>query len=213
MLARHTALAVGVLAVLVAAGCTTTSEGTPAPATTVETTTTNPSTTSPSSGQELPFAGAPKVDNPIDTTRFQKDPCQTLTSDQVESLDLSLPGKPVNDMPLGLACDWTNPDTRALVEIHFADRDPRGLSAVYLAHRTSGYAVFREMPPIEGHPAVVADILDQQDKGYCTVVVGVTDETTFDVPVRQSPENVGKKDPCEVSALVAGMALQTMKRG
>lgn len=99
------------------------------------------------------------------------------------------------------------------MEVHFSDRERRGLSAIYLASKDGRFELFNEIPPIEGHPAIAVNTVDQRDEGFCTVIVGVTDETTFDVPIEQSPKNVGKKDPCEVSALVAGMALQTMKSG
>jgi hypothetical protein len=154
-----------VLAAIVVAGCTTPSEGEPVPATTVETTNSSDSgPTSTSSERELPFAGAPKVDDPLDTNRFQQDPCLALTADQAQSL--TLPAK---------------------------------------------YAYFDPLPPIEGYPAVATDIVDDRDAGKCTVVVGVSDEVTFEVPIRLSTVNVGHKDPCQIAAMVAGKALQTMK--
>jgi hypothetical protein len=60
---RCVSVIVAVLAVASVSGCTTTSQGEPVPATTLKTDTS-------SSGQELPFAGASKVDNPLDTTRI-----------------------------------------------------------------------------------------------------------------------------------------------
>jgi hypothetical protein len=202
-------LTIGMLAMTVVAGCTTTSQGKPIPATSIETT----ESSSPSSGgQDLPFAGAPKVDDPLDTTRFQQDPCQALTANQVTTiLGGSVDGKPT-DRPLGNACQWRDPDSRGLVEVHFSDQDPRGLSALYQASKDDKYAYFTVLPPIEGYPAVARDVVDDRDIGRCSVVVGVSDEITFDVPVRLSEANAGK-DPCDAAVKVAGMALQTMKNG
>jgi hypothetical protein len=45
------------------------------------------------------------------------------------------------------------------------------------------------------------------------VVVGATDEVTFEVRIQQSRNNVGKGDPCDVAADVAGEAVKTMKAG
>ena len=200
---------IGLVTMTVVAGCTTTSQGEPIPVTSVEAT---DSGSPSSSGQELPFAGAPKVDDPLDTTRFQQDPCQALTATQITAiLDASIDGKPT-DRPLGNACQWRNPDTRGLVEVHFLDEDPRGLSAEYQADKDGKWAYFEKLPPIEGHPAVARSGSDDRDIGLCTVVVGVSDEVTFDVPVQLSEANVGK-DPCEAAVKVAGMALQTMKKG
>ncbi|HYQ67192.1 DUF3558 domain-containing protein [Actinophytocola sp.] len=161
----------------------------------------------PGTDQELPFAGAPKVD---DTKRFQSDPCQALTGDLVRCLAKAPTGKLRKDAPLGRACTWTNPDTGAEVEIHFLDKDPRGLSAQY--QTKDRYAYFDELPPIEGYPAIAAAVADDRSIGLCMVSVGASDETTFIVPIRLSQVNIGTKDPCDVAAMVAGKALQTMKK-
>lgn len=152
------------------------------------------------------------MDNPLDTTSFQQDPCLALTAEQAQSLTLPAEGKP-RDMPLGNGCEWNNPNDTGSVTVHFSDRDPRGLSAVYQAHEDGKYAYFEVLPPIEGYPTVAIDVIDDRDSGRCTVVVGVSDEITFEVPITQSLENIGVKDPCEVAILAAGMALQTMKKG
>jgi hypothetical protein len=207
---RATAI-VGVLAVFVVAGCTTTSPGEPLPTSRAETTSSD-SPPSTDGGQELPFAGAPKVDNPLDTNRFQQDPCQALTADQAQSLGFPPEGKS-RTAPLGKACTWENHESRGLVEVHSLDGNPSGLSGEYQANRDGKYAYFDPLPPIEGYPAVATDIVDDRVVGKCTVVVGVSDEVTFEVPIRLSPENVGHKDPCQIATMVAGMALKTMKGG
>lgn len=200
------------LVMTVVTGCTTTSQGEPSPAATVGANTSD-SISPPSGGdQELPFAGAPKVDDPLDTTRFQQDPCQALTADQTQELNLPPAGEP-KDRPLGNACQWRNPETRADTEVHFLDKNPRGLSAEYQAHDDGKFAYFEVLPPIEGFPAVANDVIDDRDIGRCTVVVGVSDEIAFEVPVQLSEANVGRREPCEAAAEVAGMALATMKKG
>ncbi|GAB1511867.1 DUF3558 domain-containing protein [Actinophytocola sp. KF-1] len=199
-----------VLSAVVLAGCTTTRQGDPNPATTVVESTTD---SVPSAGdEELPFAGAPEVDDPLETDRFQQDPCQALTADQTRRLNLPPSGEPV-DRPLGEACQWRNPDTRADTEVHFLDGNTQGLSAEYQANDNGEFAYFTELPPIEGYPAVANDVVDDRDAGRCTVVVGVSDEVTFEVPVQLSDANVGKRDPCDAAVQVAGMALETMKAG
>src|SRR5262245_46354528 len=138
---------VGVLAVVVVAGCTTTSQGEPMPATTLDGTSSGSAPPSTDTGQELPFAGAPKVDDPLDTTRFQKNPCEALTTEQATSLTLPPAGKS-RDSTFGKACTWSNLDTGGRATVHFLDRDPRGLSAEYQAHEDGGTALFQELSPI-----------------------------------------------------------------
>jgi hypothetical protein len=116
-------------------------------------------------------------------------------------------------MPLGNACEWNNPNGTGSATIHFSDKDPRGLSAVYQANEDGKYAYFDVLPPIEGYPAVASDVIDDRDGGRCIVAVGVSDEVTFEALITLSLENIGNKDPCQSAAMVAGMALQTMKKG
>jgi hypothetical protein len=211
MRVRHTAPVAGLLCLLVA-GCTTTSRGDPAPATTTEVSTVN--STAPSSEEDdLPSHGAPKVDDPLDTTRFQQDPCLALTAEQAQD-ELNLPpqGEP-EEIALGKGCEWFNPDTRGRVIIGFLTGNPRGLSGFYDAKQQGKYAYFNELPPIEGYPAIAIDIEDRRPRGICIVDVGVTDQFVFDVYLQLSQANVGNVEPCELAAEVAGKALRTMKEG
>lgn len=212
MRVRHAAPVAGLLC-LVVTGCTPTSEGEPAPATTSEVSTAN-STAPPSSEEDdLPSDGAPKVDNPLDTTRFQEDPCSTLTASQAEK-ELNLPpsGKP-EDIALGKGCQWLNSNTRGMVRIGFLTGNDRGLSGFYSANERGEYPYFSELPPIEGFPAIASDVEDRRPQGRCIVVVGVTDQLTVQVILQLSQANIGSREPCEFAAEVAGKALRTMKDG
>lgn len=169
-----------------------------------------PSTT----GEEtsaLPYAGAPRVEDPLDTSRFEQDPCQALSSAQAVDLEVEWPGES-RDAPLGKACTWRSQnDSRALVEVASQDKYPHGLSAVYQAEEDGKWAFFTELDPVEGYPAVSYGQVDQRDTGGCRVEVGLSDEIAFDVVLQLSATNVGKKDPCETAAMVAGMVVETMK--
>jgi hypothetical protein len=206
---RTRALGLGLLLVL-ASGCTTTSQGEPGPAPTSSSPGTAPESTEPS--DELPTDGAPAVPNPLDTRTFQQDPCQMLTSTQSQELNVGTAGKPYDEV-LGKGCEWRNEDTRGSATLAFLDKDPRGLSALYRADKEGKWAYFEELPSIEGFPAVIRDIIDRRPDGSCSLVVGVSDEIAFGTVLQLSTANVGKKDPCEVGAQVAGMALQTMQSG
>jgi Protein of unknown function (DUF3558) len=209
---RHALLAMLFVGSATLTGCTTTSSGDPAPEDSSPATQTTESTPSPAPSADLPFAGAPKVDDPLDTTEFQQDPCTTFTSTQTTELNLDAAGEPV-DSPLGNACEWNNAETRGNVQIRFNNKNPVGLSGEYQADQNGKFAFFDVLDPIEGYPAVSNDVVDRRPRGVCTVIVGVADDITFEAVVQLSAANIGEKDPCQTAADVAGMALQTMKGG
>jgi len=199
------------LGLVVLAGCTPTSEGTPRPTAgdPAESTSESPGSNE-SDGDELPFAGAPEVTDPLDTDRFQQDPCQALTAAQAQELAVA-PGSPYKG-ELGNACKWeSTTDSAAFVDVRFLTDDPRGLSALYQANDDGAYVYFDQLDPIEGYPAVTRGGTDGREGGRCTVVTGTSDEDAFEVVLRLSQANVGEKDPCDTAALVAEMALSTMK--
>lgn len=211
MRVRHVAPAVGLLCLAVTS-CTTTRHGEPSAATTSEVSITN-STSQPPGDDDLPSNGAPEVEVPLDTTRFQQAPCSTLTAKQAED-ELNLPpqGKP-EEIALGKGCEWYNPDTRGQVRVGFLTGNPRGLSGFYDANEQGKYSYFTVLAPIEGYPAIASDVEDRRPMGRCIIDVGVTDKLAFDVVVQLSRANIGQTEPCEMAAKVAGMALRTMKKG
>lgn len=203
---------IGLLGVLLITGCTTTTTGNAVPPADIGTSAAEPPPESSSVPEELPANGAPKVENPLDTQRFQTDPCLSLTSTQSTDLDLGANGSPFTTT-FGNGCGWANSTTKSKVEVIFPDKYPVGLSGPYGANKAGAVDLFYELPPIAGYPAVVRNTTDNRDNGGCTVVVGVSDEIAFEVPLWLSRVNVGEKDPCEVAARVAGMVVQTIKKG
>lgn len=192
----------------VLAGCTTTSAGTPLP-TPASSTENTPSSTSPENDDELPSDGAPKVPNPIDASHFEQNPCDALTPTQAQGLDLGS-GKR-QDTSFGRGCNWRNAEAGGSVSIDFASEDKRGISSAYRSGNKGEFGYFEPIDDIEGHPAVAYDITSGTPTAACFVAVGVTDELVFSTMVALSPSNVGKKDPCETSAMVAGIMLKNMQ--
>lgn len=191
--------------------CTTTTEGSPEPATITDTSTETTSSNEDPGDRELPYAGAPAVDNPLDTARYQQDPCQALTAAQAQELNVKTPGEPY-DGALGKACNFEGrSDTQARADVRFLDKLPYGLSSTYQANEDGKYEFFDELQPIEGYPAVARAGADDRPNGGCTVEVGTSDEISFEIALRLSTANVDELDPCETAAMVAGMALRTMK--
>jgi hypothetical protein len=214
MLVRRSLLAASLLGLALISACTETSEGSPRAATTETTTSTsNPGGTGNGGDEDLPFAGAPKVDNPLDTSRYEQDPCRSLTAEQAQQLNLPPTGTIDKDVALSIGCEWFNEQTRGEVNIDFVVDDPRGLSPEYESHQEGEFELFEELPDIEGYPAIIRSTADTRDLGQCSVVVGVADDMVFASNVQLSRANIGQRDPCEVAVQVAGMALQTMKAG
>ncbi len=209
---RLSNLVVALAVAVVAAGCVNTTEGSPMPES-GDVGGESSASPAPSSEEanELPYAGAPAVTDPLDTERFQQDPCQALTPSQAESLKVQFPGT-LRDSSLGNACEFrVRTDRLALVEIASLDENPYGVSAIYQAEEDGKLEVFEPLESIEGYPVVAYGALDLRDDGACSVVVGLSDEIAFEIALQQSAANIGKKDPCETGAIVAEMVVETMK--
>ncbi|MBB4906571.1 hypothetical protein H4W32_006094 [Actinophytocola algeriensis] len=160
----------------------------------------------------MPTDGAPKVNDPLETTKFQENPCLTLTSDQSEGIfGISPSGQGYTDT-LGNGCKWKNEESRAQADVVFLDKNPRGLSAEYAVNEDGRWVLFEELT-VAGYPAVIRGQVDRRPDGICTVVVGASDELSYEVVVQQSSDRVGTTDPCVVAADVAGETVKTIKAG
>jgi hypothetical protein len=201
-------LTITALSMVVVAGCTTTSEGTPLPDSNA--TTESSPDEPPASGEDLPSDGAPKVENPLDVSRFEQKPCDALTPKQAQDLNVSATGEPDTDA-FGEICRWRNDQTQGSVSMGFFSSDKRGLSSVYREAKGSDFPFFKPIEDIEGHPAVAFHTKVKEPTTDCAVAVGVTDQLVFTARVALSIANTGQKEPCEVAAQVAGMMMKTMQ--
>lgn len=209
-----TTVLLGVAALTVAlASCSDSEAGTPRPGDTdapTSTTSDEPPTTSSSPGDgDLPAYGAPSVDNPIDSSEFEQQPCRMLTDGQVRQAGLVPPGEP-DQGAVAPSCTWRNRDSGANVNIQFDNSSRQGLSGAYGANEAGKYDLWLVLPPIKGFPAVVVDIRDLRDTGECPILVGTSDEVTFQLSAKLSDAMVGKTDPCDAAVQVTELALQTM---
>ena len=165
-------------------------------------------------GKTLPYAGAPKVENPLPESVLSGHPCDgALTPAQLNVILRQQPqGKHNDDPSLGPACQWPNSETGALVTVAYTTKVTDGLSAVY-ANTKPKATVWRTLPLIQGFPAVAHSTFSQAgSKSFCQVSVGISDQTTVDVSVDLGETAVGKKDPCDVTAIVAGMVVTNLRQ-
>lgn len=189
-------LALAATALALVAGCST-GTGTATPTTTAATTAT------------LPAYGAPKVDRPLDTTKYQQNPCSVLTPAQLPALgDHGGQGTPE---PLA-SCNWADPTSANVLGDGFDNQtgNRTGLSGTY--QNRSGYQIFQPTQ-IAGYPAVIVVQQGHGGQGECDVEVGTADdlEVDFNVVLNQGYPNYGT--PCVVAQQLAQAGVTTMKSG
>lgn len=196
---------IAVLTVALAGGCTVQRPGSPEPASTSK----SSDSLTPQNG-DLPTDGAPKVDNPVDVSHFEQNPCDALTAEDAKTLNVPATGEQSNG-GVGETCSWRNSETRGSLSITFFSEFREGLSSVYREAKTAGWSYFERINDVEGHPAVAFNRAEEKPKYECSAVVGVTDQLVFTTRVAISDANVGKRDPCEAATQAAGMMMRTMR--
>ncbi|SDC85758.1 DUF3558 domain-containing protein [Actinokineospora iranica] len=215
---------VPLLALAVLSGCTTGQSGTPTAISTTATRTqdstpgsesSEPSITS-TSAADLPSDGAPKVENPMDVSKFVNDPCASLPPRRTQELVGAPTGTPSDDVT-GVSCQWVNhsPDTfnGSSINVHFFSKVPTGLSGLYRANKRGEWEFFEPLSPIEGMPAVTYGKLDSRSSGRCAVAVGVSDTMAIDVHTKQSLSKTNRDQACSVAVMVATDVVKTLKAG
>jgi hypothetical protein len=188
------------------AGCSTTTPGSAAPAgpvirPSIVVTTPNP----PAAGY-----GAPRVTVPLDTTKFQADPCGTLTTAQTQALGIAVPGR-VHVSDLGNICQWSlryNVVYSFGFNVRFDDGEALGLANAY---ENAGPDAMRRLPDVYGQPAVTDP--SQNTGGSCTIYLGATDQIDYAASVQIGPDQPDYQNPCPVAERIADAATATMKSG
>jgi hypothetical protein len=208
---RRTAIGIiGVLALV--SGCSNgNTSGTPTPTPSSSTDSTGDSSAAPSSSeQSLPFAGAPKVSNPLPASVLAGDPCaDALTPEQItQALGAQVQGESNAINRIGPSCEWFNRDTTGKVTVTYVTETHVGLSGVYQNSRP-GDSSWKELPLIQGFPAVAHNKVTSS----CQVSVGLADDLSIDVTTHLgSSKGGGQSDPCEVAPQVANLVVTTLKK-
>lgn len=169
---------------------------------------------SSAAGKTLPYAGAPKVQNPLPDSVLSAHPCDTaFTSGQVgEILGKEIQGKHADNAALGAQCNWVNSDSGSALTVLYVTKVSDGLSAVY-ANSKPQSTVWRPISSVQSFPAVAHSAYGPQgDKSFCQVSVGVSDQHDVDVSVTLSPSKVGTTNPCDVTTQISGMVVTNLKK-
>lgn len=207
---RHI-LACGV-AIVGLAGCTSPQIGAPVESSSRPETSapTEKPTKSSDPVSDLPSHGAPKVESPLETAKFQPNPCAIFTEDQLREYGVGA-GKLATD-PLGKICTWKSSESGSF-DLGWDVKTGRGLSGVYHQKQVGKYKFFEPLPDIEGLPAVALGVADTRRAGVCSISVGVSDTVSFLVSLAQSAAKQGTRSPCDVAATIAADAVKNMKAG
>lgn len=195
------------LAVTVAA-CTS-SPGTAAPQSTTQAAS---STGVPTTNSALPYGGAPKVSNPLPLSVLSGDPCaDALTTDQTRTVfNRVVSGERSDSGALGPTCDWSTPDTGALVLITY-DSTHDGLSSVY--QNTKPQTIVWRENSVQGFPAAAYATDDGAQDRACNISVGITDSATVDIDLTIGTTGVAQgKDPCTADLTIADMVVGNLKQ-
>jgi hypothetical protein len=168
----------------------------------------------PSSNEAVPGPGVPKVDDPLDVSHFQQNPCDSLTPEQSkELLGADATTNPAVDDQAGPTCRWNIPAvSQAGVGVTYFKTTQLGLTGIYRSKDTI-YPFFQPLAPIDGYPTVAFGQLDERrTKGRCLLALGTSDTQQVDIAISLSEGNIGKKDPCTAAHDVAAKVLENLRK-
>lgn len=152
---------------------------------------------------------APPVPSPLDTSKFEQDPCSVLSQSQAAQV-ANLTSTRKSDGNVAPICTWTDPDHNSL-DIGFVPGNG-GLTTVYKSQdNKSGY--FKVAPDVGGLPAAFFGPYDDRNEGGCQIGVGVKSDEVFTVGVIFRQSSPSYSDPCAVSVKAAEAVVSTLKGG
>jgi hypothetical protein len=162
----------------------------------------------------LPYAGAPRIANPLPPSVLSGDPCaDALTHEQVvAAVGVDVPGTRGDLAQIGPGCTWFNRDTGGAVGVSYTINTHVGLSGVY-ANTQPQSAVWKELPPVQGFPAVAfaGNSGGAIPGDFCQASVGLADSFSVDVSLTLGSTKRHSGDACALISEVAEMTVATLK--
>lgn len=162
--------------------------------------------------------GAPKVQEPLDTEAFQQKPCSTLKPAQLRGIKMGSTKGESDDSTGGPSCEWTDRFTGPSDSTIQVTYMVNGAGLKYVYQQKDVFEYFRELPPIQGYPAVAGSSLAPQTPtpekaGSCDVHVGVTNDLVVLTQITLGDESPYQDDPCGRARDVATEVVKTLKAG
>jgi hypothetical protein len=160
----------------------------------------------------LPYAGAPRVSDPLPASVMERDPCTVLTPDQIAGLFAKPPTGEPDDTGIANTCSWGDSRKGSLVVIQMLYAARHGLSQFYVNEDNND--LWMPLEPVQGYPVVAYSPIDTREtSGDCSVVVGIADNMVFQTGINVSDARLGEDDPCDAARQVADLAVTTLKQG
>jgi hypothetical protein len=158
---------------------------------------------------------APKVNDPLDASRFAGQPCSALAPGQLQELHLPAQGKPDTDSEVartsGPSCSWFDRDAGSGVGVGFLTANKNGLADTYRLNAQGRFKEgYFEPTDVAGFPAVFNDIQDGRGDGSCNITVGISDTSEFRVGVQDT--KLGQQS-CDRAKQAAAAVIETVKKG
>nr|WP_231104982.1 DUF3558 domain-containing protein [Haloechinothrix halophila] len=164
----------------------------------------------------------PQVKEPLDAGPYLKRPCDVIANSVINSVGNMRPGEPdVNSDTAkkltGPSCGWFPKGNERvqfslLFETVHRDNGTGGIKGVYKGKEVglTDYVEPVDIPGHAGYPAAFSGSKDDQDKGECSLAVGITNNFLFSVHFTNW-ENPNQA--CPSALKVAASALDTLKEG
>ncbi|WP_103350646.1 DUF3558 domain-containing protein [Amycolatopsis sp. CA-128772] len=153
----------------------------------------------------------PKVVQPLDTARYEQDPCAALTKDQLAQLRITISPEP-DPSNLGPGCDWNAFDEVGFRLDSKLLTSGSNLANIYKLQKQGEWSYFKAIADVSGYPGVLVDD-DNPPKNTCQLMVGLRDDLVYSVQISVSPDSQINGDPCPTLQKVGEMAVSTMKAG
>lgn len=153
--------------------------------------------------------GAPKVPAPLPTDEITANPCNALSTAQMNNLGVTPPGT-ASPNQTGTVCQWQaskNTSNYAFVNVLTADKN--GISDIY-ANRDSGNFAYFEPVQVDGYPGVYGEPKDDRANGSCSLFLGVTDQLALGVSVELLTGS-NKSHPCDSANQIATAVVEHLK--
>ena len=193
-------LVVGLSALV--AGCSTAVGGSPTPVTS--------SAASPSAAGS---PDVPKVAHPLNTAKFEADPCAALTSAQAQQLGITAQPNADTQDKLGPRCTWNGADEPAGHTVTGALLTAGSSLAKIYNLQKAGMLPYFQPVDVAGYPGVLNDNRTAQPKGRCALAVGIRDDLVYSVRVDVESKAPDYADPCPLAQKMGELAISTMKAG
>ncbi|UJW36380.1 DUF3558 domain-containing protein [Saccharothrix sp. AJ9571] len=162
----------------------------------------------PAEAPAQPVSAAPKVQQPLDVSKYLADPCSSLTATQQAEFNVS--SSRINDHDFGVGCIWNVGSGRTNSGVSYLINVPNGLGNVYGLNDVGWWDHgYFEPTEVDGYPAVYAAMVDFRAKGDCKLLVAVSDQMFFESSMVTPATN----NACAGAKNVAEAILQTIKEG